>query len=216
VGVVVLGGLLFGPFGMLFGNQIGASLGAQNALNKARQEELARMGVNQEMLDTAQEIGFAISQSIKGLEATKQSLWTHQSLARPIDRKVEEVYGKALSATTENGKTDRAFVLAAHAHQVSTLVYAQHDMCLGKYLPRIGQKKVLYGAKSSAEDDKLRSRGKTVAHIQGLDNPNLRFGVLQTSHLFHEKVNDEMLLNRGLHLALCDDQHYVNTFKGLN
>jgi hypothetical protein len=87
VGVVVLGGLLFGPFGMLFGNQIGASLGAQNALNKARQEELARMGVNQEMLDTAQEIGFAISQSIKGLEATKQSLWTHQSLARPIDRK---------------------------------------------------------------------------------------------------------------------------------
>jgi hypothetical protein len=68
-----------------------------------------------------------------------------------------------------------------------TLVYAQHDMCLGKYLPRVGQKKVLYGAMSSAEDDKLRSRGKTVARIQGLDNPNLRFGVP------HSQFDKEMM-----------------------
>jgi hypothetical protein len=68
-----------------------------------------------------------------------------------------------------------------------TLVYTQHDMCLGKDLPRVGQKKVLYGAKSSAEDDKLRSRGKTVARIQGLDNPNLRFGVP------HSQFDKEMM-----------------------
>jgi hypothetical protein len=112
VGGAVLGGLLFGPFGMLFGSQIGASLGAQNALNKARQEELARMGINQEMLDTAQEIGFALSQSVEGLEATKQSLQTHQSLARRIDREVEEVYEKAKSAMTENDEeTARKWLL---------------------------------------------------------------------------------------------------------
>ncbi|KAL3916671.1 MAG: hypothetical protein SGILL_005071 [Bacillariaceae sp.] len=98
VGGAVLGGLLFGPFGMLFGSQIGASLGAQNALNKARQEELSRMGVSQDVLNTAQEIGFALSQSMEGLEATQQSLQTHQSLARRIDREVEEVYDKAKTA----------------------------------------------------------------------------------------------------------------------
>lgn len=49
VGGAVLGGLLFGPFGMLFGSQIGAGLGAQTELNKARQEELSRLGVSQDM-----------------------------------------------------------------------------------------------------------------------------------------------------------------------
>jgi phage shock protein A len=70
------------------------------------------MGINQEMLDTAQEIGFALSQSVEGLEATKQSLQTHQSLARRIDREVEEVYEKAKSAMTENDEeTARKWLL---------------------------------------------------------------------------------------------------------
>lgn len=60
-----------------------------------------------------------------------------------------------------------------------TLVYAQHDMCLGKFLPKTGQRKILYGAKTSSEDDKLRSMGKEVARIVGLDNLMLRFGVPQ-------------------------------------
>ncbi|KAL3911851.1 MAG: hypothetical protein SGARI_001442, partial [Bacillariaceae sp.] len=101
VGGAVLGGLLFGPFGMLFGSQIGASFGAQNAMNKARQEELAKMGVSQDMLDTAQDIGFALSQSMEGLEATESSLQTHQSLARRIDREVTEVYDMAKAALEE-------------------------------------------------------------------------------------------------------------------
>ena len=112
VGGAVLGGLLFGPFGMLFGSQIGASLGAQTELNKARQEELSRMGVNQEMLDAAQQTGLALSQSMEGLEATQQSLQTHQSLARRIDRDVEEAYDKAKVAMQENDEeTAREWLL---------------------------------------------------------------------------------------------------------
>jgi hypothetical protein len=62
------------------------------------------MGVNQEMLNTAQEIGFVLSQSMEGLEATKQSFKSDQSLARRIDCKVEAVYEKAKSAMTENNE----------------------------------------------------------------------------------------------------------------
>ena len=42
----VLGGLLLGPFGALFGAQIGAKIGAVNAVDKAKKDEMARLGVS--------------------------------------------------------------------------------------------------------------------------------------------------------------------------
>jgi hypothetical protein len=108
----ILGGLVLGPFGALFGAQIGSKFGSKNAASKARQEEMERLGVTQDMLDGAQEVGVALQQSMEGLEATKNSLQTHQSFARSLDREAEELYAKATEKITSGDEgTARTFLL---------------------------------------------------------------------------------------------------------
>ena len=103
----VLGGLLFGPFGALFGAQIGSGVGANNAMDRTKKEEMQRLGITQEMLDTAQDCGMALERSREGLKATQDSLATQQSYARMLDRDCEELYDKAKVAL-EAGDEERA------------------------------------------------------------------------------------------------------------
>ena len=86
----------------MFGAQIGANMGAKNAIQRARKEELERLGITQEMLDTARDVGVALQQSMDGLKATKASLETQQSLARRLDRDATEMYDKAKDAMSSN------------------------------------------------------------------------------------------------------------------
>lgn len=102
----VLGTLVAGPFGLLFGSQIGASIGAKNALNKARKEEMERMGITQEMLDSAEQVGIALEQATEGLKATQTSLNTQRSLARRLERDAEELYEKAKAALATGNEDD--------------------------------------------------------------------------------------------------------------
>ena len=46
------------------------------------QEELDRLGISQDMLDAAQEIGVALERSAEGLQASQDSLDTQQRLAK--------------------------------------------------------------------------------------------------------------------------------------
>ena len=103
----VLGGMLLGPFGALFGAQIGAGFGANNAIDRARKEEMKRLGVTEEMLATAQECGLALERSNEGLQATQDSLRTQQSLARMLDKDAADIYEKAKKAL-EDGNEERA------------------------------------------------------------------------------------------------------------
>lgn len=91
----ILGGLILGPFGALFGAQLGAQLGQKNAVDRARQEEMERLGITQDMLDSAQEIGLALEQSIEGLQASRNSLESLQNFARRLEQSMEETYEKA-------------------------------------------------------------------------------------------------------------------------
>ena len=102
----VLGTLVAGPFGLLFGSQIGASIGAKNALNKARKEEMERLGITQEMLDSAEQVGIALEQATEGLKATQTSLDTQRSLARRLERDTEELYEKAKTAIASGNEDD--------------------------------------------------------------------------------------------------------------
>lgn len=103
----VLGGMLLGPFGALFGAQIGAGFGANNAIDRARKEEMQRLGVTEEMLATAQECGLALERSNEGLQATQDSLRTQQSLARMLDKDAADIYERARKAL-EDGNEERA------------------------------------------------------------------------------------------------------------
>jgi hypothetical protein len=96
----VLGGLLLGPFGALFGAQIGAKIGAVNAVDRAKKDEMARLGVSEEMLTMAEEIGTALERSIEGLKASQDSFETQQSLARRLDSNAEDLYERAKVAMT--------------------------------------------------------------------------------------------------------------------
>jgi phage shock protein A len=79
-------------------------LGAKNSLERARQDEMDRLGITQEMLDAAQDIGLALERSMDGLDASKDSLGTLQRLARKLDADAEQVYDKAKAALADNNE----------------------------------------------------------------------------------------------------------------
>mmetsp|Transcript_33504 Transcript_33504/g.78988 ORF Transcript_33504/g.78988 Transcript_33504/m.78988 type:complete len:270 (-) Transcript_33504:1981-2790(-) len=114
----VLGSLVGGPFGMMFGASIGSNLGAKNAFDRARKEEMQKKGITQEMLDAAQEVGYALEQSMEGMEATQESLRSQQSLARRIEIDVNDYYDKAKEAMATGQEEDaKSFLLKRHENQ---------------------------------------------------------------------------------------------------
>lgn len=103
----ILGGLVLGPFGALFGASLGSSLGASRAIDKARKEELERMGVTEEMLESAREMGLALERGMEGLKATQDSLFTQQKFAARLDADAERIYDEAKQAL-EDGDESKA------------------------------------------------------------------------------------------------------------
>lgn len=84
--------------GALFGASIGSNFGAKNAVDRARRDELERLGITEEMLESARDVGAALDRSVEGLAATRESLESQQRLARRLDSNAEELYGKAKAA----------------------------------------------------------------------------------------------------------------------
>ena len=104
---VLLGGLVGGPFGALFGASIGANMGSKRALDRARKEEMERMGVTEDMLRMAQDVGADLERGIDGLKATRNSLETQQSFARRLSSNEEDLYEKA-KAALDRGDEEQA------------------------------------------------------------------------------------------------------------
>jgi phage shock protein A len=96
----------------LFGASIGSNFGARKAASRAREEEMQRLGLTQEMLDMAQDAGLSLEQGNEGLKATQDSLETQQRWARMLDADATELYEKAKLAMTEDREEDaRQFLL---------------------------------------------------------------------------------------------------------
>lgn len=105
-GGAILGGLLLGPFGAFFGAQIGASVGSARAVDRAKSEEMERMGITPDMLQMAEEAGAALERALEGLKATRSSLETQQSFARRLDGDAQRLYDQAkeaIAASDEGG-----------------------------------------------------------------------------------------------------------------
>jgi hypothetical protein len=98
---IILGGLIGGPFGAVFGAQLGASMGASRAIDKARQDEMQRLGITPDMLQIAEEVGKDLERAIEGLKASRDSLETQQSFARKLSANADELYKKAKDALNE-------------------------------------------------------------------------------------------------------------------
>ena len=114
----ILGGLVGGPFGALFGAAVGGNIGTKNAFDKARKEEMEKKGITQEMLDAAEEVGYALEQSMIGMDATRESLRSQQTLARRIEEDMNNTYEKAKAAMVEGREEDaRSFLLKRNGDQ---------------------------------------------------------------------------------------------------
>lgn len=87
--------LCFEFTGALFGASIGSNFGARNAVDRARKEEMERLGLSQDMLDIAQDIGSALEKSTEGLQAVQNSLETQQRFAKRLDADVTDLYERA-------------------------------------------------------------------------------------------------------------------------
>jgi phage shock protein A len=86
----------------LFGASIGSNFGAKNAFDRARKEEMERLGLSQEMLDLAQEIGISLQNSNEGLQAVQASLDTLQMYAKRLDGDAKDLYARANGALADN------------------------------------------------------------------------------------------------------------------
>jgi phage shock protein A len=90
------------PTGALFGASLGSNFGGKNAIDRARKEEMDRLGVTQGMLDAAKDCGEALERSNEGLRAVRDSLQTQQSFARRLDRDANDLYDRAKLAMSQN------------------------------------------------------------------------------------------------------------------
>ncbi len=90
----ILGGLILGPFGALFGASVGSSLVRTNAIDVGKKEELARMGVLEEMLENARGIGSVLERDMEGLRFTEDSLAMQQQFARRLDEESQTIYSR--------------------------------------------------------------------------------------------------------------------------
>jgi phage shock protein A len=88
--------------GALFGASIGSSMGSKSAIDRARKEEMERLGVTQDMLDAARDCGAELERSNAGLRAVRDSLQTQQSFARRLDRDANDLYERAKIAMAQS------------------------------------------------------------------------------------------------------------------
>ena len=103
----ILGGLVLGPFGALFGASMGSRFGAERAMDKAKKEEMERMGITNEMLEQAREMGAALDRGVEGLKAAEDSLRTQQRFAKRLEEDMERIYDDAKKAL-QDGNEDLA------------------------------------------------------------------------------------------------------------
>ena len=67
---------------------------------------MKRLGLSQDMLDSAEQIGLALENCMQGLTQVQASLETQQRLARRLDADSEMLYDKAKMALSENREED--------------------------------------------------------------------------------------------------------------
>jgi hypothetical protein len=125
----ILGGLVLGPLGALFGAQIGARLGAQKAVDRAREAELQRLGITDEMLKEAKEIGFALEQSAQSLIACENSIESQQQYVRILERNMESVTDKA-KIEILNGNEEKARLLLMEKQQMKDKMMKALKACV--------------------------------------------------------------------------------------
>ena len=79
---------------------------------------MEKLGITQDMLDAAEEVGLALEQSSEGLSASRASLETQQALARRLESDSDELLRKAKEAIASGDEEGaRTLLLRKHDDQ---------------------------------------------------------------------------------------------------
>jgi hypothetical protein len=112
----VLGGVLFGPLGVLLGASVGANVGKKRSTEESRRKEMERLGITQDMVDSAQEISVNWQRAKEAYNASQDSLRAQQSLAQRLEVEVQELQEEAKKSVVQ-GDEDRARTLLLRKKQ---------------------------------------------------------------------------------------------------
>uniref|UniRef100_A0A7S2SGT9 Uncharacterized protein n=1 Tax=Eucampia antarctica TaxID=49252 RepID=A0A7S2SGT9_9STRA len=107
----IMGGLLLGPFGALWGASVGANFGAKNSYEQAKKEELRKMGLSDDILEMARDVAMSLETSERGLLSCEDSLQTMQSIARTQDNQCQTLYEQAKELLQNDEETARTKLL---------------------------------------------------------------------------------------------------------
>eukprot|EP00316_Scyphosphaera_apsteinii_P009025 CAMPEP_0119326434 /NCGR_PEP_ID=MMETSP1333-20130426/68389_1 /TAXON_ID=418940 /ORGANISM="Scyphosphaera apsteinii, Strain RCC1455" /LENGTH=243 /DNA_ID=CAMNT_0007334743 /DNA_START=29 /DNA_END=760 /DNA_ORIENTATION=- len=94
VGGAVLGGLLAGPFGAIFGSQIGGAIGQ----NRQKEKQLAQLGITREVLQGASDCVRDLGQAEEDALLVQRSIESQQQLLLQLDDLATEAYDAAAAA----------------------------------------------------------------------------------------------------------------------
>ena len=70
-----------------------------------------RVGLSQDMLDMANEVGITLERAYEGKKAIEDSLQTQQQFARVLDQETKELYEKAMKAIQQQNEEELARTL---------------------------------------------------------------------------------------------------------
>lgn len=98
VGGAVLGGLLAGPFGALWGAQIGGAVGANNRVKREQSDQLAAMGLTEDVIKVAKATAAELEEAEQSLAIVQGAERSQQSLITTLERTMEVSYAAAESA----------------------------------------------------------------------------------------------------------------------
>jgi len=84
------------------------------AFDRARKEEMARMGVTEDMLQMARDSGAALERAIEGLKVTRSSYETQRSFARNVEENANQVYNRAKMAVAASQDDEAKRFLLEH------------------------------------------------------------------------------------------------------
>lgn len=113
----ILGGLLLGPLGALWGASIGANVGSSKRTEQSQRREMERMGITQDMVDMAQELSSNLQRAMEGYNASQDSLRILQSLARRLEEDVQQLQEEAKTSLVQ-GDDDRARTILVRKKQI--------------------------------------------------------------------------------------------------
>jgi phage shock protein A len=98
MGGAILGGVLLGPLGALFGAQIGNAMGAASERRKQYEEELLSRGVTLDMMELAQSVGKDLAEGVEALKICAAAAESVSARYAQLEAGVAEAYNDAMAA----------------------------------------------------------------------------------------------------------------------